>query len=64
MQVRVIQLALSLVGRFPGRRHHTQAFPGILLNLPFPVRLIERLQSVIRLLVLAEAEQDVRRAGD
>lgn len=64
MQVRVIQLALSLAGRFPGRGHHAQTFPGILFNLPFPVRLIERLQSVIRLLILAEAEQDVRRAGD
>ena len=64
LQVRVIQLTLSLAGGFPGRSHHAQPLAGILFNLPFPVWLIERLQSVIRLLVLAETEQDVRRAGE
>ena len=58
------QLGLACGSRLPGRGHHAQPLPGVLFNFAFPVREIQRLQSVVALLILAQAEQNVRRAGD
>ena len=58
------KLRLPVGCRFPRRRHHPQPFPRVLFDFRFPVRLVERLQAMIGLLMLAQAKQDIGRAGN
>ena len=64
LQILMGQLALPAGRRFPRRRDHAQPFPRVLFNFCFPVRLIQRLQAVLGLLLLAKPEQHIRGTGD
>ena len=64
LQILMGEFRLTVGGGFPRCRHHPQPFPRILFDFAFPVRLVERLQAMVGLLMLAQAEQDIGRAGN
>ncbi|MNZ71643.1 hypothetical protein D3C78_900090 [compost metagenome] len=64
LQIVMRQFRLLQTRRFPGGRDHAQPFTRVLLDFRFPVRLVERLEARLSLLVLTQPEQHVRCAGD
>ena len=60
----VMRQRLLAVCRFERCGHHTQSLARIALHLAFPVRAVKRLRTVAGLLLCAEGENHIRRAGD
>ena len=52
------------IGWLKRRRNHAQSLTRIALHLVFPVRAVEGVCTVAGLLLRAQGENDVRRAGD
>ncbi|MNZ60929.1 hypothetical protein D3C78_790090 [compost metagenome] len=63
-QVIVAQRLLPFWRRFKGGSDHAQALTRIALHLRFPVRTVKRLGTAAGLLLVAQAENHIRCAGD